>query len=257
MSYAVCLLSVVPCRAEASDKAEMVTQLLFGECSEVLEEGEKWTKIKTAFDEYECWVDPKQIVAISTAEFKQLTTKTKLHASSELVGLLQSSEALQTVVMGSLFLDPERFELAGHEYAAQVTSQALAKSNNRGKLVEDALMYLNTPYLWGGKSPFGIDCSGFVQIVYRLSGHFLPRDAYQQADIGRTLSFVEEAQAGDLAFFDNAEGKITHVGILIDNQHIVHASGRVRIDKLDHQGIFQEESGTYTHRLRLLKGILK
>ena len=112
------------------------------------------------------------------------------------------------------------------------------------KLVENALMYLNAPYLWGGRSPVGIDCSGFTQIVYRLQGVDLPRDAYQQAKVGTTLSFVEESEPGDLAFFDNNEGKIIHVGIILEDNHIVHASGKVRIDRIDQQGIFNTELGS-------------
>ena len=125
----------------------------------------------------------------------------------------------------------------------------------KDKLVENALMYLNAPYLWGGRSPLGIDCSGFTQMVYRLQGVDLPRDAYQQAEVGTTLSFVEESEAGDLAFFDNNEERITHVGIILENNHIIHASGKVRIDRIDQQGIFKKELGTHTHKLRLIKSI--
>ena len=117
-------------------------------------------------------------------------------------------------------------------------------------------MYLNTPYLWGGRGPLGIDCSGFTQMVYRLQGVELPRDAYQQAEVGTTLSFIEESEAGDLAFFDNAEGKIIHVGMILADNHIIHASGKVRIDRLDQQGVFNAEERTHTHKLRLIKSII-
>ena len=123
--------------------------------------------------------------------------------------------------------------------------------------MENAMMYINAPYLWGGRSPFGIDCSGFTQLVYKIAGKKLPRDAYQQAEIGQTLSFVEEAQSGDLAFFDNEEGSIVHVGILLQDNEIIHASGKVRIDKIDHQGIFNVDTKRYSHKLRLIKKILK
>ena len=255
--HAVCLLSVIPCLAEAADASEMVTQLLFGETCEILEKEEKWWMIRTSFDDYECWVDPKQLTEINGAEYKQLNTKSKLFGSSELVGILQAEDSVRTLLMGSVLPAADRFEIAGQEFSVQTSCKALKEKTQRPKLIEDAYMYLNAPYLWGGKGPFGIDCSGFVQVVFRLNGIFLPRDAYQQADIGDTLSFVEEGQAGDLAFFDNENGKITHVGILIDAQHIIHASGKVRIDRIDHQGIFHEENGTYTHRLRLLKRIIK
>ena len=123
------------------------------------------------------------------------------------------------------------------------------------KIVENALMFLSSPYLWGGRSPLGVDCSGFSQIVYRLQGIDLPRDAYQQAKVGTTLSFVEESEPGDLAFFDNQEGVITHVGIILKDNHIIHASGKVRIDRMDQQGIFNSELGIHTHKLRLIKSI--
>jgi cell wall-associated NlpC family hydrolase len=118
------------------------------------------------------------------------------------------------------------------------------------------MLFLNAPYLWGGKTPFGIDCSGFTQTVYKLNGIKLLRDAYQQAEQGETLSFVEEAEAGDLAFFDNEEGRIVHVGIVLDNNKIIHASGKVRIDGFDHHGIFNNEKRDYSHKLRLLKRIV-
>jgi cell wall-associated NlpC family hydrolase len=110
--------------------------------------------------------------------------------------------------------------------------------------------------LWGGKSPFGIDCSGFTQVVYKLNGYKLPRDANQQVNLGEPLSFVEEAEAGDLAFFDNEEGRIVHVGILLNNQSIIHASGYVRVDKFDHYGIFNQDTGKYSHTLRVIKRLL-
>jgi cell wall-associated NlpC family hydrolase len=130
------------------------------------------------------------------------------------------------------------------------------KSGGREFLVETALMYLHAPYLWGGRSPFGIDCSGFVQVVYKFSGIQLPRDAWQQAEKGDLLSFIEESAPGDLAFFDNDEGTIIHVGILLENNRIIHASGKVRIDVIDHQGIYNRDLRAYTHNLRLIKSIL-
>jgi cell wall-associated NlpC family hydrolase len=131
-----------------------------------------------------------------------------------------------------------------------------SKESLKNKLVENAYLYLNTPYLWGGRSPFGIDCSGFTQLLYKLNGVKLPRDASQQAKVGQTLSFVEESEAGDLAFFDNEEGNIIHVGMVLDNNRIIHASGKVRIDRLDHQGIYNVDTNKYSHRLRLIKKII-
>ena len=126
---------------------------------------------------------------------------------------------------------------------------------NKEEAVEIALSLINTPYLWGGKSPFGIDCSGFSQLVYKMIGINLPRDARDQAKIGSTLSFIDESQAGDLAFFHNKEDKIIHVGIILKDNYIIHASGRVRIDRLDQTGIYNNELNTHTHKLRFIKKI--
>ena len=123
----------------------------------------------------------------------------------------------------------------------------------KSDLVKTAFMYLNAPYLWGGKTPFGIDCSGFTQMVYKLNGYSLLRDASQQATQGEALSFIEESEAGDLAFFDNDEGVITHVGIIMEDNYIIHSSGKVRIDRLDHLGIFNPDTQRHTHKLRVIK----
>ncbi len=121
------------------------------------------------------------------------------------------------------------------------------------ELTETALKFLNTPYLWGGKSIQGIDCSGFVQLVFRMHGFDLPRDASQQVSFGETICFRHDARSGDVAFFENKKGKIIHVGIVIDEQYIIHASGKVRIDKLDHSGIYNSELRRYTHDLSVIK----
>ena len=123
-------------------------------------------------------------------------------------------------------------------------------------MIETAYLFLNAPYLWGGKTIFGIDCSGFTQMVYKLNGHQLLRDASQQATQGDPLSFIEESEPGDLAFFDNEEGLITHVGIMLKDNHIIHASGKVRVDRIDHTGIYNNELRTHTHKLRVIKRII-
>ena len=127
---------------------------------------------------------------------------------------------------------------------------------DKSKLINTAFLYLNAPYLWGGKTPFGIDCSGFTQMVYKLNGYNLFRDASQQATQGEALSFIEESEPGDLAFFDNEEGNIIHVGIIMENNYIIHASGKVRIDRLDHLGIFNPETQKHTHKLRVIKKVI-
>jgi cell wall-associated NlpC family hydrolase len=143
-------------------------------------------------------------------------------------------------------------QILGHRFEGKELVETKPKSN----LVGTALHYLNSPYMWGGKSPFGIDCSGLVQCVYQLHGIQLPRDAYLQAAHGETLGFIDESEPGDLAFFDDHEGKITHVGIIMPDYHIIHAFGQVRIDRLDQTGIFNNSLNTHTHKLRVIKKIM-
>ena len=257
--FGICNLSLVPCRKEPSDRAELVTQLLFGEHFQVLEVQGSWCRIKIAYDRYDCWIDKKQFLAISQSTF-ELLNSSDVFCTNELIQVITDKKTSQffPVILGSTlpnFIEGECYiENQNYSYDGAFINIDLPSAKN--EFIETALLYLNTPYLWGGKSPFGIDCSGFTQMVYKLNGAKLFRDAYQQAEQGETLSFVEEAEPGDLAFFDNEEGRIVHVGIVMSNNKIIHASGKVRIDGFDHQGIFNNDRKDYTHRLRLLKRIV-
>ncbi|PCI98811.1 MAG: hydrolase Nlp/P60 [Flavobacteriales bacterium] len=260
MKYGICHLSVVPCRFEPSDKSEMVTQLLFGEVLKIYEEKRAgWRKIKTAFDDYDCWIDDKQYIEINETEFERLNSSSST-VCSELANIIKNEEdnSLTPILLGSSLPSFKDKKVVFNKFFFQFDGQVIDTSTklNKSNLVENSMMYLNAPYLWGGRSPFGIDCSGFTQMIYKLNGFKLPRDASQQAEIGETLSFIEESESGDLAFFDNDEGEIMHVGIMLENNRIIHASGKVRIDKIDHQGIFNVETNTYSHRLRLIKKVL-
>lgn len=259
MPHGICLLSIVPARKEPAHSSEMVSQLLFGEHYTVLESKENWLKIKTAFDNYECWIHHKQHQPLKEQDFK-LLEKQPQHYTTELVHTLFNpfthknfpisiGAALPFYKAGKLLCDGLEFVYDGEIVSSDIQPKAK-------QILDTAFLFLNAPYLWGGKSPFGIDCSGFTQLVYKLNGIKLPRDAYQQVEVGMPLSFVEEAEAGDLAFFDNDEGKIVHVGILLNKQEIIHASGCVRIDKYDHYGIFNGDSKKYSHQLRVIKKVL-
>lgn len=253
--YGICHLSVVPCRFEPSGKSEMVTQLLFGEHFEIIGQHEDWLQVRHAYDGYECWVSAKQTQPISRDTYQKFQ-ESPAALTAELISVTRNTtdNSFFPVVMGSslpLFRNNE-FSFAGNHYVYE-GDVAQPSLFNKAGVVETAYQYLNAPYLWGGRSPLGIDCSGFSQVVYKLNGYKLKRDAYQQAEQGALLSFVEEAEPGDLAFFDNDEGKIIHVGIVLSNGRIIHASGKVRIDKLDHYGIYNDDERNYTHRLRLLK----
>lgn len=249
MKYGICNLSIVPLRAEATDTSELVSQVLYGEVFKVLEERKKWSRIRLALDKYEGWIDNKQFVFITVEEYKELNTNTP-KLSSELVDFVTDEEnGLISICYGS---NIHNAAFLKHSFEGDFISEKLPKS----QLIDTALHFLNSPYLWGGKTPFGIDCSGFTQMVYKLNGHQLLRDASLQATQGESLSFIEESEPGDLAFFDNAEGTITHVGIIMEDHHIIHAHGKVRIDRLDHSGIFNKELGLHTHKLRVIKRIV-
>jgi hypothetical protein len=260
MKYGICHLSVVPCRLEPSDRSEMVTQLLFGETVKIYEEKKgDWRRIKTAYDDYDAWIDVKQITEISLDEFEKLNATTTV-LSAELIHVLhnKTSDEFIPIVLGSYLPNFKKNILSFNKQEFVFDGATLDSSikSNKTELIENAYTYLNTPYLWGGRSPLGIDCSGFTQVLYKLNGIKLPRDASQQAKIGQTLSFVEESEPGDLAFFDNEEGNIIHVGMVLENNKIIHASGKVRIDRLDHQGIYNVDTNRYSHRLRLIKKII-
>ena len=251
--YGVCTLSIVPLRAESSDKSEILSQLLFGDSFEILEFTEKWTRIKTTFDDYEGWIDSKQYIFVSRPGNDTAKVILGLRPLHEVLKL--STKEKLYLVAGSAIPQPSngRFSLGSEEY--QIDSDALLPdvADFGNSVAEYARFFLNAPYLWGGKSLFGIDCSGLTQIVFKMLGKSLKRDAWQQAEQGEVVNFLQEAKAGDLAFFDNEEGRVVHVGIMLDDQHIIHASGRVKIDPIDGQGIYSLDLKKHTHKLRIIK----
>lgn len=249
MKYGICNLSIVPLRAEAVDSSELVTQVLYGELFKVLESRKKWSRIRLAFDGYEAWIDNKQFLFIEEDNYKHLSKQTPV-VSEDLVDMvITKDKQILSIVLGSSL---NGLDFLNHDFEGSSVQENFAKEN----LINTALLYLNTPYLWGGKTPFGIDCSGFTQMVYKINGYPLKRDASQQVEQGEALSFIEESEPGDLAFFDNPEGDITHVGIIMKDNYIIHAHGKVRIDRLDHTGIFNMQTNLHTHKLRVIKRII-
>ncbi|NVK27863.1 MAG: C40 family peptidase [Flavobacteriia bacterium] len=258
MEYGICPLSIVPMRAEPSDLSEMVNQMLFGEVFKIVDQRKKWYRIRLAHDDYEGWIDRKQAHLIKKDEYLELS-KTTLPVSAAPVDMLQSPNPTGhlTIVQGSFLPGLHNGEkVAFDDVTFEAPEVLLKEKGTKADLVEWAYSYLNAPYLWGGRSPMGIDCSGFTQLVYRMIGESIPRDASDQAKIGDALSFIEEAEPGDLAFFDNNDGSIIHVGILLEDNYIIHASGKVRLDRLDQSGIYNAEERTHTHRLRVIKSLL-
>ncbi|WP_055446104.1 C40 family peptidase [Lacinutrix mariniflava] len=249
MQYGICNLSIVPLRLEASDTSELVSQVLYGDIFKIIEMRKSWCKIRLAFDKYEGWIDTKQYFEIDK-EYYDILREESPKLSSDLIEFIEDkNQQLYSIPLGSQL---NGLILLEHSFDGEY-SQGKKEKN---QLITTAFNYLNAPYLWGGKTPFGIDCSGFTQMVYKMNGYKLLRDASQQATQGEALSFIEESEPGDLAFFDNAEGNIVHVGVIMKDNYIIHAHGKVRIDRLDHSGIYNVDTKTHTHKLRVIKKII-
>jgi gamma-D-glutamyl-L-lysine dipeptidyl-peptidase len=254
--FGFCDLAVIPVRREPSDKAEMSTQLLFGDLVTIQAQQGSWLSIQNYFDDYEGWIDAKQIQLIDEEEYSRLI-HLPLFVNRNLYGdTVEMDGGVIRLPAGCSFYnaDAEGMIIGGVKYAIRgelfpFTFQGLEQ------LIRKAMEYQGCPYLWGGKTVLGLDCSGLTQVVYKQSGIKLFRDAAQQATQGELVSFRSESRQGDLAFFDNDEGRICHVGIILDHDHILHCSGQVRIDILDHQGIFNPVMARYTHKLRLIRRV--
>ena len=246
MEHGYCFVSISPVRADQKDQSEIVTQLLFGEIVTIEEFNSPWMKITSIADNYSGWVDHKHIKKLSNKEVRRWSEG--LSHSKDRERLIQTPWGKQWISRGSFVPELEgSFNIGNDQYAwLEPTKESF------DDIWSCAQTYLNTPYLWGGKSPFGIDCSGFTQAVYRFFGINLPRDASQQVEDGTEVDF-EDQQMGDLAFFESDNGKITHVGILDNEGHIIHASGHVRMDILSQQGIVNSDTGILTHKLATIK----
>ena len=257
MEHGICMLPVVPLRAEPSDRSEMVSQVLFGETVVTLEEHPKWVRVRCHYDDYEGWIDRRQVVRISYEDLQMLLDAI-LHITLDPFSSVRCRELEHGILIpaGSSLpgLNGKQVVLNGQLYKFDGHASQFSFKGSAG-IAATAMLFHGCPYLWGGRTHFGIDCSGLTQIVAKMNGIRLPRDASQQAAEGQIINFQEEALPGDLAFFEDAEGKIIHTGILLDKGRIIHASGRVRIDMLDHQGIFNQDRRQYTHSLRTLRRI--
>lgn len=253
MEFRVCSVPVAPMRGEPSHKSEMTSQLLFGEKAKLLETAhDGWQKVQAKYDDYEGWIQKGQLIIIDEHKYNKTDT------------LLTGDWLNEIDFNGYRMCIPMGCSLSAFGAGITPWSKNTVKFKGAQWNVEEAefsekflkqttYKFLNTPYLWGGKSVFGIDCSGFVQTIFKLFNIKLPRDAWQQAGEGQTVDFLQSARCGDVAFFDNEEGRITHVGILLHSNEIIHSSAKVRLDKIDNQGIINQETNERTHKLRIIK----
>ena len=261
MKYGISGLSIIPVRKEPSEQSEMITQILYGEHFVVNEIMLGWANVKLAFDGYNGWVDMKMITPLVEKAYQKIE-RAPFAVTTDIFNIIPvNTEQTTMIVAGSTlpFWRPNLKEFSIQQEIFQHTGNITFRkpANIRKVLIEQALKYFNAPYLWGGRSPLGIDCSGFAQIIYKMVGYSIPRDVSTQVHCGTALSFVEETLPGDLAFFDNEEGQIVHVGIIWEKHKIIHASGKVRIDNVDQFGIFNVDTKQYSHQMRVMKRIIK
>lgn len=255
MTGGICFLSLVTLRAKPVESSEMVNQLLFGDMFELVEQQEAWLYIRTFHDQYTGWCHQKQLTLLSNETLEVLLQSSYELISSPVARLGATGKPPLLLTMGSKLYMLSSGGYAGPDgtYNLLEGSSSSPKQFNPSDMNDLAIGWLKAPYQWGGRSPFGVDCSGLVQLLFSLFGIALKRDARDQALQGQLVSLIAESRAGDVAFFDNEEGNIVHAGLITGSGSIIHASGEVRMDPLDHHGIYDKALGKYTHKLRLIR----
>ncbi|MGM0666707.1 MAG: NlpC/P60 family protein [Bacteroidota bacterium] len=251
MQNPVCANVFVPLRMGPSHRSEQGSQILFGEKYSLIERSLNWLKIRNEFDGYEGWMDADHHLYFEAGDGDMAKILSERTVFTDYDGEKISLEAGSEIY--NYREEENTFVINGKQYKATGRVNLCPVDES---VEQTARRFLNCPYLWGGRTEGGMDCSGLTQLVYKIHGHSLPRDSFKQAEQGKTVSFIEEALEGDLVFFDNERGNITHVGLILEKGYVIHCSGKVRIDRIDHQGIYLEESKRYTHRLRTIKRLI-
>lgn len=251
MQNAISNVAAAPMRTEPSHRSEMSNQLLFGESMQVLEIKDEWLRVKTIYDDYEGWITRH---LIQNYEPANAIFESRFVATG-LVNPVTSQDQLINVPMGSFLVDykEETRLLWDDRYKYHGSLRDTTLPLDIELLWRTTRAWLNAPYMWGGKTFMGVDCSGFVQTVFKLLGVKLPRDAWQQALAGEKVEKIEEARTGDLAFFHNEKGRITHVALILQPNQVIHASGKVRIDILNESGIINSDDGKRSHELNSIR----
>ncbi|MCX6327102.1 MAG: C40 family peptidase [Bacteroidia bacterium] len=253
MEKYICENVFVPLRSGPSHRTEMLSQILFGEKYSAVEKSGSWMKIETLFDKYTGWIDMDHLQHTVDEEISSgyVLNRTLLCYKNDKTKMVLEAgcEVFKPDFEDKIFAIGKNIYNTCPEFSNKYIS-------TNDSLPDTAMKFINSPYIWGGRIPSGIDCSGFTQLVYKIHGMAIPRDSWQQADAGKNIDFIDEAEPGDLVFFDNERGRISHVGMMISRGLVMHASGRVRIDSIDHQGIFKPEIGGYSYHLRMIKRIV-
>lgn len=253
MENYICENVFVPLRSGPSHKEEMLSQVLFGERYSIIDKAGSWIKISTDFDNYTGWIDANHL------QHSVVEENISGHVLNRSLVCFKPDNTRMVLEAGCEIFNPdfsEKFFYAGknrYTIPGEFSKSFIASDDSFG---DSALKFINSPYIWGGRIPSGIDCSGLTQLVYKIKGINIPRDSWQQAESGSAIDFIDQADPGDLVFFDNERGKISHVGMILSRGLVIHASGRVRVDSIDHQGIFKPEINGYSHKLRTIRRIV-
>lgn len=253
MEYYICENVFVPLRAGPSHKTEMLSQIVFGERYSVIDKAGSWIKIETLFDNYLGWIDMDHL---QHSQVEGISGGLVLNRS---LTCYKNDKTKMVLEPGCEISNPDfalKLFFAGNNQYTATDDFCDSFISTNDSVTDLAMNFINSPYIWGGRIPSGIDCSGLTQLVYKIKGIPIPRDSWKQSEAGKTVDFIDQAEAGDLVFFDNEKGKISHVGMILSRGLVIHASGRVRIDPVDHQGIFKAEIKDYSHHLRMIKRII-